>query len=273
MKNSQIITYAPGLQLSAYVAAYWTGSFNLQHTEQLEQTVVPNGAVELIIHLADAHCLLINTAGEMERSPGYTLIGLHTAPYSVTFPAHVPVFGIRFYPDGLKNIFSVPSAVVLDSYADAGAVFGQDFRAFCLKLKNTRSNSGRIQQTERFLLCNLEKNKKSFDYVQLAAHIIRRQQGMLSQQYLVNNVPLGIRQLQRDFKTQTGITAKEYIRIARLNAIHRYMEVQHQPNLTDISYEYGFADQAHFAREFKKLNGKAPRSFLKSRHNYIINAL
>jgi len=55
-----------------------------------------------------------------------------------------------------------------------------------------------------------------------------------------------------------------------MNAIQKYMQSA-MINLTDLTYEIGFADQSHFIREFKLITGISPRKFLDQRSEYIVN--
>ena len=60
---------------------------------------MPNGCIELIIHLTHDHCELVkeDTWG---KSPEFTLIGLQTKPYEVRFNEQVQIFGVRFNQKG-----------------------------------------------------------------------------------------------------------------------------------------------------------------------------
>jgi AraC-like DNA-binding protein len=69
--------------------------------------------------------------------------------------------------------------------------------------------------------------------------------------------------LLRVFKTKTGLTPYAYQIQLRLNEARRLMF--QNKSLTEIAYELGFADQAHFTNTFKKhANGANPRDLLKT---------
>jgi AraC-like DNA-binding protein len=69
--------------------------------------------------------------------------------------------------------------------------------------------------------------------------------------------------LLRVFKTKTGLTPYAYQIQLRLNEARRLMF--QNKSLTEIAYELGFADQAHFTNTFKKYaNGANPRDLLKT---------
>lgn len=263
--------YKPSLPLNAFVQAYWTGDFNIYSENKFVQSVVPNGCIELIIHLTNNHCELIK--GDLwGKSPEFTLIGLHTSLYEVRFNEHVKVFGIRFNPEGIYNFFGVPPAEFTSTFEDSKDVLGIDFDDYCSKLREAKSVTDQISLTENFLFKKLDKlSSNKIDYVKIASEVIRRNHGIISLENLIKQVPISARQLQREFKNKFGITAKEYMRIARLNAIQNYMQNSPKINLTELSYDKGFSDQSHFIREFKMIMGTNPKRFLKSKDNYIVN--
>jgi AraC-like DNA-binding protein len=73
--------------------------------------------------------------------------------------------------------------------------------------------------------------------------------------------------LLRIFKTQTGLTPYTYQIQLRLNEARRL--IFEDRTLTEIAYELGFNDQAHFTNTFKKYaNGANPSDLLKTAISY-----
>jgi AraC-like DNA-binding protein len=69
--------------------------------------------------------------------------------------------------------------------------------------------------------------------------------------------------LIRVFKNKTGLTPYTYQIQLRLNEARRM--IFQKKSMTDIAYELGFADQAHFTNTFKKYsNGANPSDLLKT---------
>jgi AraC-like DNA-binding protein len=69
--------------------------------------------------------------------------------------------------------------------------------------------------------------------------------------------------LIRIFKKQTGLTPHAYQMQLKLNEARRL--IFQDKSLTEIAYDLGFADQAHFTNTFKKYaNGANPRDVLKT---------
>jgi len=73
--------------------------------------------------------------------------------------------------------------------------------------------------------------------------------------------------LLRVFKTKTGLTPYTYQIQLRLNEARRLMF--QKKSLTEIAYDLGFSDQAHFTNTFKKhANGANPSDLLKTAISY-----
>jgi AraC-like DNA-binding protein len=268
--NLDIQEYKPNEFLQPYVQAYWQGKFNIRKSRLFVQKVVPNGFVELIIHLSDRHCFLFQSK-IWTHSPDYTLIGMFTRFYEVHFDETVSTFGIRFKPEGIYNLFGIPAAEFSEDYIDMESVMGKSFSEFSARIKEQQTVSAMIRKADQYLLRNLQKNNINFYYLNRAAEFIRQQNGMFRMDELIENVYISNRQLEREFKEKIGITPKQYMRIARLNEVNRQLQNPGTSNLTSLSYKNGYSDQAHFIREFKKFSGDSPAKFLKARKDFIVN--
>ncbi len=271
MMNIVFEEYPPCPVLAPYIHTYWSARFNVNALPDFTQSVVPNGYVELIIHITDDHCHLTEKNNGKVPSPDYTLIGLHTSQYEVRFSNTVSVFGIRFHPDGLSNILGLPPSVIASTYVDTSDVLGANINDFCHRIREKNSSASRVAIANSLLSAMLAKNINEFDYTALAARIVRRHSGLIAQKDLMREVPISPRQLQRGFKSRFGITTKEYMRIARLNAVQRYMRSGTPVDFATVAYDNGFADQSHFIREFKAFTGTAPQSFVRAGKRFIVN--
>lgn len=262
--------YNPSLHLGAYVELFWFGQFNLTQTPLLSQRVIPNGYIELIIHLTDAHCELLQ-GRDYETSPDYTVIGLFTQPYDVHFRKTVRVFGIRFKPEGIYHVFGMPASEIHAAFADMESFTGRNFREFTNKIRASDSVGEMIKLSEGYLLGNVNRRRLDLSYLNRAAEIIRRKKGLISMEELSGKAYISMRQLEREFRQKVGLSPKNYMRIARLNEVNRILNNGRRLMLTDVSYTCGYSDQAHFIRDFKHFTGESPKKFLKEKDRYIVN--
>lgn len=268
--NNQFSESSPSPELIPFVQSFWVGNFNVDGAKQFSQTVTPNGCIELIIHLSEAHCYLFKPTSKWSTTPVFTLLGLFNKPYDVKFSQRVKVFGIRFYPDGIRNIFGVTPSEFLATYENSLDVLGISLNEFCEKIRALDDFQQQVRDANQFILQKLVIHVRSYDYTHYAMKLIRQSQGMMDYKQLTTEVPISIRQLQREFKSVYGITLMDYMRLLRLNAIQNYMYAGNA-RLSELPYELNFTDQSHFIREFRNYVGVPPGKFRKRRNEFIVN--
>ncbi|MBD2757468.1 AraC family transcriptional regulator [Spirosoma validum] len=97
---------------------------------------------------------------------------------------------------------------------------------------------------------------------QLLKHLLNQAQ-LPSPATLADQFALSIRQVERLVKTASGTTAKVLTRLTRFESARNQLWHQPDSNLTRLAYELGYADQAHFSRDFRAFSGRSPRAFVK----------
>lgn len=88
---------------------------------------------------------------------------------------------------------------------------------------------------------------------------ITTSQGRARLTELMQEVPLGQRQLERLFRHQVGLTPKQFSRIQRVALVRS--ELRAGESLLDTALECGYADQAHFIHDFKAVVGMTPGQY------------
>jgi YesN/AraC family two-component response regulator len=70
------------------------------------------------------------------------------------------------------------------------------------------------------------------------------------------------------FKRHTGEPLKQYITKLKMSLIEARLQYS-QHSLTEIADEFGFTDESHFCKQFRKYTGKTPTAFRKKRTNRL----
>lgn len=116
----------------------------------------------------------------------------------------------------------------------------------------------KINLTEKFLLSRLHQVKP--DQLILAAlALIHQHKGNIRIQTLCEQLHISQSPLEKRFRKTVGTSPKKFASIVRLK--HAIGQYDPQGTLTDLGYEAGFYDQAHFIREFKNFTGETPENF------------
>ena len=97
--------------------------------------------------------------------------------------------------------------------------------------------------------------------VRTAAQLLYHTKGQFRVAELADYCNLFMRQLQRQFDETTGVSPKELARAIRFESIRERLMFNPNANLTDLAYEFGYTDQAHFIKDFKALTDKTPGEF------------
>ncbi len=249
-----------------YVQCYWTARFP-STGYQAPYTVVPNGYIEWILHLEDRSCRL-QQHGHISDTGRSVVIGLQRETYLVSFETAVPVFAVRFHPEGLGQLLQIPASKLLDQYAD-GEAAGELSKRLAQVLQMADNDEERLKTVNQYLLERYCRLQQEPNLPALAMRQIRLYATDLRACFQnLNQIPLSRRQLQRKFREEFGISMQDYWRIARLNQIHQYMRGQ-SLSLTELSYEFNFSDQSHFIREFRSWMDISPKQFLREREMYL----
>ncbi|MNL09584.1 HTH-type transcriptional activator RhaR [compost metagenome] len=60
------------------------------------------------------------------------------------------------------------------------------------------------------------------------------------------------------FREKVGFSPKAFSRIVRFNHINAFIDKHHATNWQELVYTFGFFDQNHFIKEFKRFYGCTP---------------
>ncbi len=125
------------------------------------------------------------------------------------------------------------------------------------------NNSERVKIVESFLLKKLIKNYKNNFVADKVLKYIKETKGRLPLKRLISNTGITERTLERKFLSSVGITPKQFSRITRFLNTCSFLEKHKSQSLTQVTYECGYYDQAHFIREFKEFAGIAAKEYFK----------
>ncbi|HTB52320.1 MAG TPA: helix-turn-helix transcriptional regulator [Ferruginibacter sp.] len=126
------------------------------------------------------------------------------------------------------------------------------------QLCEAQTDVGKIQVIEQFLISRIKQPVQ--DNIVLAAlSLIYKNKGNIRIKDLLEQLHISQSPLEKRFRQIVGASPKKFASIVRL----RHAIQQHNPlnSLTDLTYEVGFYDQAHFIKEFKNFTGETPEAF------------
>lgn len=247
--------FKPSAALSPYIDCFWIHQGVLPENQTYR--CVPSGNTDLIVGATDGEeCL---QQGEYwERIPRVFFTGMWTAPAVVKSSRRIEWFGIRFKPEIFVQIFRQPLREMENVTIDARAILGKRVEALSSQIAEKQDIQSRIAVAETFLGGELSRRLPEDTYFTRAIRLIRAHGGQVSTEALSKEVFVSERQLQRVFREYFGVTPKTYGRLMRFNRAASLLSNKDAINWSDISYTCGYADQAHFIRDFREFSGARP---------------
>jgi len=261
--------FKPSAALQLYVDAYWLLSFEGASGEYSpDQYCIPIGMAEIVITIDDGE-YDINAGGNWFPLPDMLMCGVYNDKVAWRANGTTRKFGIRLKPETLHMLFHAPSSLLYTDYTDLENIVGKNAKLFVEQLAEASDTQILISRTEAFLKMQLNRHKQEHNPLIEAVRLIRSSKGSISVDTICRSVYVSPRQLQRSFQKEMGLTPKAYQRLIRFRNVYRDMQSLHTAGgWAGLSYNLGYADQAHLIRDFKAFTGFVPTELL-SRKSHV----
>ena len=251
--------YLPSRELQNFVKCFWSLEDDGRSKPQ-KQRVVPDGCMEMIFHFGDRYRQYFNN-GSSYIQPRSFIFGQITHYLEIEPTGVTGIIAARFLPEGLQPLLPVPVSSLQDRAIVLSDIFGEQ----AIQLEQALLTSGnipqRIQLIESFLISKQTQPTRADTIIANCVEVIMRSQGKIGVADLAQQMKTTRRQLERRFASSVGMSPKRLARAVRLQAALRMLEQKKFDSLTDLAYENGYYDQAHFIRDFKEFTGTSPKSF------------
>lgn len=261
------ITYTevqPSAALQPYIDCYWLQQFTETDGQTSPvQRCPPFGTVELIVHLDDT-CCDVFFDGRWQKLPRIFFAGIYRDTVLWRSPGNSRKFGIRMKPEALYALLNMPASKLYSDYTAIDNLEAGPLESFALRLSEQSGTfENAIAQTDAYLQERLLNQNSVDNYFVRAANLMRSARGGITIEEVSSQLAVSPRQLQRVFKDQLGTSPKTYGRIIRFSNAYKQMQhLQETGGWAGLSYYLGYADQAHFIREFKEFSGQIPNVML-----------
>lgn len=246
----------PAAPLRPYVSCYWTSEPAEPYRETAPlaarkgiDRVVPDGCSDFIF-ACDAGANRVNVR----------YCGIYDEPFAIEHDDRpVRSFGIRFFPGGAYPLLKASlaefagRAFSLDELLPGGA------GTVAERLFAQPSFERQAEVADRFLMSRLEKNGRPDDsLVSNALYRIFVAKGCCSVSELAKAETVSARQLNRVFDRWIGLGPKKFSEIVRFQNVLTVVRNGRIANGSRLAADFGYSDQAHMIREFKRFYGESP---------------
>ncbi|THF71976.1 AraC family transcriptional regulator [Deinococcus sp. Arct2-2] len=243
----------PDARLRPLVRAYWQVA-EFHTVEEEEHRMMPEGLLRLIFY-AGSSWQRSSLLGTLERLPEATLSGLTLAPQRMV--SRGLALGVELYPWGARQLFGWKLA---SEQLDLSLDWPILTRTVCALLELGAWDEARHIVEDWLLKLWTERGREPSWSVKAAGQLYQSlgqsRLGRLAEEYEVSQ-----RQLERLFLQDVGVNAKTLARLIRFEEVHNRLWRTPKASLAQLSYELGFADQAHLSRDFRAMTQMTPGAF------------
>ncbi|MCE2456154.1 MAG: helix-turn-helix transcriptional regulator [Gemmatimonadetes bacterium] len=226
------------------------------------ERIVADGVCEAIFHYRVPFTMRFAGADAAGQPVG--LLVSQTRRYLEIQPAGAGGFvAVRFQPWGAHQFLGVPMRDLADRSTPADEVWRRaDVRELEERIAAAATDEDRIAALQSFLRRRLDMHRK-----QDVSRLVRplwRTRAPLRIRHVAGSLGVSQRYLERTFDTALGMTPKHLTRLTRFLRACQRLRHGPCPQLTELAYDAGFYDQAHFIHEFRAFSGMTPREFAAS---------
>lgn len=204
----------------------------------------------VVIHIGDGFSI-----------PPVTLAGPQPAAYAIEARGQLRGFYVRFDIVGPLALVGVEDYSLTDGADPLHEMVRPDLRVATRIWEQDLLNAGdfseRVELTNQFLLAHRTEPDARVRLLQAAVERIDRADGNLRMNDLARELDIGPSTLRRHFAV-LGMSAKRFASVLRFRRAHRYLSTTPDATWADAIGRFGYADQAHFIRDYRRFSGTPP---------------
>jgi methylphosphotriester-DNA--protein-cysteine methyltransferase len=200
--------------------------------------------------------------GRMAQAYQVSAVGLSAyCPANIVLSGNVTAFGIFFQPVAFWRLFHVPTSELTNNFCNCSDLLGVEIQQLWYEMAQNASFESRVKLAEKFLLNRVANAAKNNEISSAALHMVQHS-GMIRVDRVASRSSLGVRQFERRFIAEIGISPKLFARVARFQSVLDAKILRQNYSWTNLAYEYGFHDQMHMIKDFRSLSGFSPEQLI-----------
>ena len=217
--------------------------------------VLPDGYAEIIFYFGNTVSIAANEG--MQSLPSPFLTGLLDQPAIFYTKNRLEIIGVRCYP------WTVFDLLGLQSGTDSVRTFEHPIAQLQPTLNNC-IQAGKIEEAveevNQYFL-NAQAHIATDSMLYKAGIAMREANGAIPVNQVAAAAHATVRTLERKFKQAAGYTVKDVSSVMRFQQVRNQLWINPDSNLAGLAHEFGYTDQSHLSKEFKRYSGTTPAAF------------
>jgi AraC-like DNA-binding protein len=247
----------PRVCLRPYVRSYWYFRREVPLLLCHEESMHPRGGFGIAFNFGDRLAL----DAQSVREPVF-LDGANTVSRKFRFQHQVDLIGVQFHEGGAFPFLGIPLHE-LQNETNLLSALDADLTALHGRMYETKTVLERVKLLETWLLQRLSLGKERHALIPASLEVLRQEAGQLHMSTFAEKWSLSLRQLERLYQREVGMSPKQYLKLLRIERARSSLKQMREATTARLAVELGFYDQAHFIREFRAVVGMTPYVYMK----------
>jgi AraC-like DNA-binding protein len=236
----------PSASLAPHVHHFWSVRWALRSPFAAETLPHPSAQ---ILHL---------DVGSHVRAD---VFGVHTGRVARSLDGEGRIFGVTFRPVMFQPLLGAAMATLTDRVVPLEHVIGPEAEAWSRAIQRAEDVDEKVAITEALLAPLLLPSSARLARLRDLVERMAFDRSLRRVEDVASASGLETRALQRSFRAYVGVSPKWVIQRYRLHEAAAQLTSADPPSLAELAASLGYADQAHFGRDFKRTIGQTPQSF------------
>jgi len=225
---------------------------------------LPSAIIPLILVLGEGFSLH-DEAGFMRDLRQSFVAGLTERHVLIGSSGNAACLQINLTPPGARRLFRIDMHDIAGRVLDLRGLLGVEVELLAEELAETRGWMARLMAFEQFVAAKIGEAQPACGLAAAAGNAITGSGGAVSISALAENLGISRKHLHNRFRQEFGLAPKSFARIVRFQSALAGLEHGTCTSLADLAAACGYADQAHFNRDFRAFSGVSPRVFMAQR--------
>lgn len=243
-------SYLPHPQLQPWVQCYWSVQLTQVPSQGFREKLYPDGGTN------------INFRFHPNQLPQVSFNAIQTLN-TLEFNQRVDLLGIRFHPGGAFQLFGLDMPALVGKHLATEQLDSDIDNARLRELREclaqADSSLKRLGLIDDWLLQQAALRKANRGPVQILLKELSTTNH--SVESMSSQIGISRRQLERRFQQEVGLTLVHLKQLQRIRLARQLIRLNPKAPLVDIAHEAGFFDQAHFIRQFQKVQQLTPGAY------------
>jgi AraC-like DNA-binding protein len=249
--------FTPSIKLARFVDCYWFINTPVSTSINYREYLHPNGGVGIILNYGDPLQF-----DKTLHTDSCILDGTNTVTRELGLTGIIKTVGIRFKTAGACLFFLQPLSELKNETVSLADTQLKDYPYLYHELDRAKTYGAKVSIIEHWLYRCIQSEKRVSDVVTASITLINKNRGLLPIRTIAATLDYNQRKIERLFRAQVGMSPKEYSCTLRIEKARSYINRSQQMSFSEIAYQLGFYDQAHFINQFKRVVGITPREYL-----------